>query len=491
MSPRTQPIRLLPTGVPDLDTALGGGLPEYSFNLIAGGPGCGKTTLAQQIAFSQATEARPALYFTVLGEPPLKMLRHSRQYAFFDERKVDRSVRFLNLGVEAMEQDLGRLLERIRQEVESFHPALVAVDSFGTVTRTTCSEAHLQAFVQRLALYLTSWQATTFLIGEYDAAESHSNPLFTVADGIIWLSQTVECRASLRHLHIAKLRGCAPLPGQHTFIITSEGMRVFPRQLAPPEAPRVNLGTRASTGIAGLDAMMNGGIPHGECALVSGPTGSGKSLLVRHFLARGAQSNERGLVVSCEADPEEYLEPGHRACGPRLREFFERGALSILHLSALDLSIDEALWRICEAVRRTRACRLAVDSLAGFVLSLAPSFRKDLKQSLLRFVKGLAGLGVTTIVTDDVTRRRAGLGRSKSVTELLMDVVISQQYVDMDGEVAKTMAVLKMKTSSYDTHSRRYTIDESGIVVREPVAHAVASGSRRRGASRVRAGRKR
>lgn len=489
MSPRTPAIRLLPTGVPDLDKVLGGGLPEYSFNLIAGGPGCGKTTLAQQILFSQATETRPALYFTVLGEPPLKMLRHARQYAFFDERKVDHSVRFLNLGVEAMEQDLGKLLDRIRQEVESFHPALVAVDSFGTVSRATCSEGHLQAFVQRLALFLTSWQATTFLIGEYDASESHSNPLFTVADGIVWLSQTLESKASIRHLQISKLRGAAPLPGLHTFIISSEGMRVFPRDLAPAESPRLSVGTRAPTGVAGLDAMLNGGIPHGECALVSGPTGSGKSLLVRHFMARGAQSNERGLLVSFETEPGEYLEPTHPACGPRLREFLERGMLSVLHLSALDLSLEEVLWRIGEAVRRTRACRLAVDSLAGFALSLAPSFREDLGQSLLRLIKGLGGLGVTTLVTDDVPGRRAGLQRpkqSQSVTELLMDVVISQRYVDTGGNVERTMAVLKMKNSSHQTVSRRYVIGEAGMVVGGRVTRVARPGSSGRGANATR-----
>ncbi len=68
------PIRRLSTGVPGLDAVLGGGLPEFSFNVVAGAPGTGKTTLVQQIMFTLARPDRPALYFTVLGEPPLKML---------------------------------------------------------------------------------------------------------------------------------------------------------------------------------------------------------------------------------------------------------------------------------------------------------------------------------------------------------------------------------------------------------------------------------
>src|SRR5579871_3024423 len=96
-------MRLLPTGVPGLDAVLGGGLPEYSFNLIAGDPGAGKTTLAQQITFSRASAEAPALYFTVLGEPPLKMLRHAQQYSFFDNEKIGKAIRFVNLSAEATE----------------------------------------------------------------------------------------------------------------------------------------------------------------------------------------------------------------------------------------------------------------------------------------------------------------------------------------------------------------------------------------------------
>src|SRR3990172_5071660 len=105
-------IEMLPTGVPGLDLVLGGGLPEFSFNLVAGGPGTGKTTLSHQIMFANASLERPALYFTVLGEPPLKMLRYQQQFHFFDQRKVvDGAVRFINLSQEVLENDLSKVLE--------------------------------------------------------------------------------------------------------------------------------------------------------------------------------------------------------------------------------------------------------------------------------------------------------------------------------------------------------------------------------------------
>src|SRR5438552_8317976 len=91
-------IRKIPTGVRGLDEILGGGLPEFSFNIIAGAPGCGKTTMAHQFVFANATSERPALYFTVLGEPALKMLRYQQQYTFFDSSRLNNSIRFVDLS---------------------------------------------------------------------------------------------------------------------------------------------------------------------------------------------------------------------------------------------------------------------------------------------------------------------------------------------------------------------------------------------------------
>src|SRR5688572_27017521 len=301
-------IELLASGVPGLDTVLGGGLPEYSFNLIAGGPGAGKTTLAQQIVFARASEEAPALYFTVLGEPPLKMLRHAQQYSFFDKSKVGGAVRFINLSAEAMDRDLESIMKRMLAEVEAVQPATVVVDSFRTVAHASSSEGQLQEFVQRLALHLTGWQATTFLVGEYETAESHSNPIFTIADGILWLAQSVERNACVRRLQVAKMRACATMPGLHTFSISSDGIRVFPRILPRSSTrPRTRQAPRASTGIEELDAMMSGGIPAGASALFVGPSGSGKSLFARHFIAAGAEAGEPGIIVVFEEHPGEYL----------------------------------------------------------------------------------------------------------------------------------------------------------------------------------------
>src|SRR5687768_13624827 len=151
------PIHKLPTGVPGLDEILGGGLPEYSFNLIAGGPGCGKTTLAHQIMFANAE--RSSLYITAGGgEPLLTMLRYQQQFRFFDPALVNERIHFLHLDV--VSGGLAKLLEQIIKEVEAKSPALVFADSFRAIARgTQGDQMSLQDFVHCLSVQLATWEA--------------------------------------------------------------------------------------------------------------------------------------------------------------------------------------------------------------------------------------------------------------------------------------------------------------------------------------------
>src|SRR5215208_6258832 len=227
-------LHRLPSGVRGLDDILGGGIPEFSFNMIGGAPGCGKTTLAHQIAFANGTPEKPALYFTVLGEPVLKMLRYQQQYSFFEESKLSKSVRFCNLSDLMLDKDLNALLEEIIKQVTATKAGVIVLDSFRTLARKANSElgeVEVQSFLHRLAQFLTSWQATSFLVGEYLAEEIEGDPLFTMVDGIFWLSQVTERNSVVRKLQVLKLRGQATVPGLHTIRINDDGLQAFSRTL--------------------------------------------------------------------------------------------------------------------------------------------------------------------------------------------------------------------------------------------------------------------
>jgi circadian clock protein KaiC len=234
-SPAKVAIRKSPTGVRGLDDILGGGIPEFSFNVIAASPGCGKTTMAHQIVFASATVEKPALYFTVLGEPAIKMLRYQQQFSFFDESMLGKAVRFINLSDVVLEQDLTAVLAEIIKQVKATHPGVV-VDSFRTVMRKSeagSNEREMQRFIQSLTHALTGQRATTFLVGEYCEDEMRGEPLFAIADGLFWLSQVAQRNSVARKLQIIKLRGQESVPGLHTIRIRirSNGLQAFSRTL--------------------------------------------------------------------------------------------------------------------------------------------------------------------------------------------------------------------------------------------------------------------
>ena len=465
-------INKLATGIPGLDDVLGGGLPEFSFNLIAGGPGGGKTTLAHQIMFATATPERPALYMTILGEPPLKMLRYQQQYAFFDEAKISDCVRFVHFGQELLEHGLEVVLENIIREVEATDPKLVFVDSFRAVVRKSLEpgQMELQSFVQQLSLHLTSWEATTFLIGEYEEREADCNPIFTVADGILWLAQALHRNSIVRTLQVVKMRGQGPVPGLHTMKISDAGIRVFPR-LPNPDRPRVkplDHLVRRKTGISTLDEMLGGGIPAGYSVMVVGPSGSGKTILSTQFIREGIRHGERGVIAVFEKRPDEYLTtaPGAR----ELDQLVKDGMLTMLYLRPLDLSVDETMEEIATVVRSTGATRVVIDSLMGFELALAPSFREDFRESLYRMVGALVDLGVTVVMTAELVDSYTELRLSPHGISFLTDGIVLQRYVELDGMLRKVLVVAKMRGFDHSKELRLYDIGPDGIVVGDSLA---------------------
>ena len=464
-------IRQLSTGVPGLDDILGGGVPEFSLNVLAGAPGCGKTTLAHQIAFANATPKNPALYFTVLGEPVLKMMRYQQQFSFFDASKVGNAVRFINLSDVALEKDLAAVLDEIIAQVTAANAGIVVLDSFRTLARKAISEVgevEVQSFLHRLAQFLTSSQATTFLVGEYVPDEVRDNSLFTTVDGIIWLSQVTERNSVVRKLQVVKLRGQATVPGLHTVRITEDGVLAFSRTLGlMGDKPKPQRRQRLSTGIPELDKMLGGGVLEGDSVLVAGPSGTGKSALATQFIAEGLRQGEPGLMAIFEERPEGYAQRAD-SFGLDLKSAQQKGTLELLYMRPLDLSVDETMQAILDAIKKVGAKRLVIDSLVGFEMALAPGFRTDFRESLYRMIGALTGAGITILSTVEVEDNFTSLQFSHYAISFLTDDIIRLRYVEIDGQLRKTMVVIKMRGGNHSKDIREYVITAQGVVVIHP-----------------------
>jgi circadian clock protein KaiC len=323
----------------------------------------------------------------------------------------------------------------------------------------------MQVFVQDLGLMLTSCRATTFLIGEYVASDMRENPVFTVADGLLWLYQEVERNSVVRKLQIMKLRGQASVPGLHTFRITDAGLQAFSRTLGlASRKHRETSANRLSMGNAELDTMLAGGIPEGDSLLIAGSSGTGKSLLASQFLGAGIRAGQAGIAIVFEDRPESYVARAS-SFGLNFEAAIRDGMLRILYLRPLDLSVDETMHAILNAIREAGARRLVIDSLAGFELALAPGFRADFRESLYRMIFALTGIGVTVLSTVEMEEDFTSLPFSTYSVSFLTDDIIRLRYVEIDGALCRIVMVVKMRGGSHSREIREYDITDGGLVI--------------------------
>ena len=288
-----------------------------------------------------------------------------------------------------------------------------------------------------------------------------------MADGLLWLSQATDRNSVVRKLQVVKIRGRAPMPGLHTFRITDNGLQVFPRI---PEQTRKRVlqqrRDRLSTGVAGMDEMLDGGIIAGAAVMLTGPAGSGKSTVATQFMSAGLANGETGVIAVFEEYPEEYLRRAN-ARNPDVGKMIDAGKLALIYLRPLDLSVDEALFSILEAVDRLGAKRVVIDSLSGFEVALAPTFREDFRESLYRLVGTLTATGVTVFMTAEVSEAFAEARFTTEKVSFITDVIIVQRYVEMKGELKRVMAVVKMRGSNHSHEFRMYEVTAKGVVVGE------------------------
>jgi circadian clock protein KaiC len=285
---------------------------------------------------------------------------------------------------------------------------------------------------------------------------------------MIWLRQSVDRNSVVRKMEIAKMRGAATLAGLHTFRITSVGIHVFaPPALGPDSTTESDSTspalTRLSLGVPELDEMLGGGLPRGYSLLVAGPSGSGKSILAGAFLVEGARRGETGVIAAFEQRP-------NKSRGRAIIELIDSGRVGVIDTRALNVSVDEVAALLIAEIRRLKASRVVIDSLSGFELALAPTFREDYRESLARMISALATTGATVLVTSELEDRYDDLRFSPYGTAFLTDSIIVQRYIEVESQLKRVMAVVKVRASEHSKDLRLFDIDDDGLKIRQKLA---------------------
>ncbi|WP_304641553.1 RAD55 family ATPase [Pseudomonas sp.] len=463
----------LSTGVPGLDRVLQGGLLPRSVYIIQGGPGEGKTILANQLCYHRASQGERSLYVTLLAETHHRLIRHLRAMEFMREQALGDSVyyesAFDTLRRDGLEGVLRFLIRNTRDRKASF----IVLDGLFALEESAETERSFREFINDLSVFADMQGCTVLLLT--NSERGAGSPEFTMVDGWIELnSEDDECR-SFRFLCVHKFRGSGFVSGRHMLAIDGRGVHVYPRL----EALRSDLVAavsdgRISSGVTGLDDLMDGGFPRASTTALVGPTGVGKTSFGLSFICQSTPE-EPGLVFGFYEDARR-LERRAAAIGIDLAALMTSGAVTVMHFPPTEQIIDSLAEQLLKAVRRTGARRLLVDGVDGF--RQAAVYPSRLGRFLSMLTSLLRAEGVTTLFTAELPELMGGEQQINFMPlSPIAENIVLMRYAEIDSRLHRTVSIMKMRESGFSPDVHEFCLDRDGFGVRRTMRQVRAQGA--------------
>jgi circadian clock protein KaiC len=449
----------LRSGHQPLDEVLGGGLPADGISIIMGLPGTGKTIIAQQYTFHNARPDRPAVYFSTLSEPLEKIVRFGQKLGFFDTSAVGTSVFYEDLALPAGRDGLAGVGDHVAAVLKQRRPGLIVIDSFKALRVLADGDADFRQFLHGLAGRLTAFPVASLWVGEYQSGEVGLSPEFAVADAIVELTAVPLGQREKRSLSVRKLRGSGFRSGQHGYRLTPDGLHLFPRLADIPAAGGYPLGDhRIPSGIPGLDPMLGGGLWPGTSTMVAGPSGSGKTVMGMHFIFGGARHGEPGVIATLQENPTQL----QRMLGG-LGWPVAHPAVEVMYRSPVDIYIDEWVYELLEAVQRTGARRVLLDSLLDVRVAAADETR--FQEFMYSLAQRFSRQGISLLTTYEMPGAMTPPGPSGVAMSHLADNMITTGYHRDHGTLKRSLAIVKTRASRHSVDMCQFSIGPGGITL--------------------------
>ncbi len=471
MNSNTEPngrVTKLKTGIVGFDEISSGGLPEGRTTLLAGSAGSAKTVFAVQFLLRGIEDVGENGVFVTFEETPEDITKNVRSLGWdLDKQVAEGKLAFVDASpdpgqdsVNTGAYDFSALLARIENAVNKVGAKRVGIDSVSALFTQFEDAALVRRELFRLAAGLKEMKVTSLITaertGEYGEIARYGVEEF-VADNVIILRNTLEEEKRRRTIEILKYRGAVHQKGEYPFTISSQGIEVLP--LSTMELTQRSSSIRVSTGNDELNEMCGGGYYRDSIILVSGATGTGKTLLVTTFLDDGSKRGEKTLVFAFEESREQLLRNA-TGWGMDFRKWEESGLLKIICAYPETMGLEDHLLNMKNEMEAFQPTRVAVDSLSAMErVSSIKSFR-EFVIGLTSHIKAKETAGLFTATT-------ASLMGGTSITEAhistITDSIILLRYVELLGEMRRGMTVLKMRGSRHDKAIREYDIDGNGI----------------------------
>jgi len=466
MNDARRTMEKLSTGMAGFDTVGFGGLPKGRSTLVAGTAGSAKTVFAMQFLV-KGIEAGENGVFVTFEETPVDLRRNMLSLGWEcarmeEERKlafVDASPRPEEERIEAGSFDFAALVARIEACVRRIDAKRVVLDSIGSMFAQFKDPAAVRRELYRISAALKQMNVTAIVTSErtedYGAISRHGIEEF-VADNVVLLRNSLEEEKRRRTIEILKFRGTDHQKGEFPFVVSNEGVVVIP--LSSIQLRQKSTTLRITSGSPELDSMCGGGFFRDSVVLVSGATGTGKTLMVTAFLAGGIAKGERCLAFCFEESRQQFFRNA-AGWGFDFEQLEKDGHLKVVTDYPEIMPLENHLIRMKKIIDEFKPNRVAIDSLSALERNSTTRSFREFVISLTAFVKDREMAGLLT----STTALLGGLTVTEAHISSICDSIILLRYVEVYGEMRRALTVLKMRGSPHDKEIREFNIDSTGM----------------------------
>ncbi|MDT0577006.1 ATPase domain-containing protein [Croceicoccus sp. F390] len=459
------------TGTDGIDHILCGGLTANRLYLVEGSPGAGKTTLGLKFLLEGARHKEPVLYIT-LSETRQELQASARSHGWsLDGITLFEIVPEDGFGqhneqtlLHPSDVELGETVRGIIKIVEQQSPRRVVLDSLSELR--LLAQNPLRYRRQILALkHFFAKQDCTVLVLDDRSAQPGDLQLHSIAHGVMTLEQNVsDFGAERRRLRIVKMRGLQYRGGYHDFTIQKGGLCVYPRLIAA-EHHTVFAADAVATGIDELDDLLGGGLFPGTTTLLAGPAGVGKTTTTIQCMITALRRGARAAYYLFDERLATLLTRS-KALGMDLQPFIDNKQLAIRQIDPAELSPGEFAGAVQTAVEEDGASYVVVDSLNAYLHAMpSDNFLLLQMHELLSYLSQQGVVSLMILGQHGVT----GQLRSDVDISYLADTVMLLRFFEAEGEVRKSMAVIKTRTADHERSIREFSIGNHGIAIGTPM----------------------
>jgi circadian clock protein KaiC len=478
-------LQKLATGITGFDQIANGGIPAGRSTLLSGTAGSGKTVMALQFLLSGVRDYAEPGVFVTFEESPADLMENVRSFGWDLEGLVERKlIAVVDVTPEPGEEvvasgpyDLTALLARIEHAIHSVQAKRVILDAVGALFPQLTDPNIIRRELHRVAAGLRMLGVTTLVTMERTDEEGGVGRWGVeefVADNVIVLRNRLENEKRRRTVEILKFRGATHHKGEYPFTIDSEdGVTIIP--LSAIELKQRSSHVRISSGVAELDKMCGGGMYRDSIILVSGATGTGKTLMVTQYVKAAIEAGERALLIGAE-ESREQLTRNAASWGVDFEKAERDGLLRIISRYPEVMGLEDHLLQIKRDICNFEPQRVAIDSMSAFErVSTAKSFR----EFVIALTSTIKHLEITGLFTNTTSMLTGGESVTETHISTITDTIILLRYVELHGEMRRGLTVLKMRGTSHDKGIREYVIDDHGLHVQAPFrgVHGILRGT--------------